>query len=186
MANHFDRHYCGKCGLTYVYEADSAPAPKPKGKPAPKVEEAAPAGAPPRACLQQSALAHPSRCSRQGEEGKEVGELIHFVQFQRTTLPLCRVAAVPRCSALPTRSASAQSSRASGTARICPGLALGTALALLHLLLAEKKLQANKVREQRNTTVTAAFASPPFCASTLSSHAPISTSHATKQQLILC
>ncbi|THU55944.1 hypothetical protein C4D60_Mb11t11980 [Musa balbisiana] len=19
MANHFDRHYCGKCGLTYVY-----------------------------------------------------------------------------------------------------------------------------------------------------------------------
>ena len=20
MANHFDRHYCGKCGLTYVYE----------------------------------------------------------------------------------------------------------------------------------------------------------------------
>jgi len=49
MANHFDRHYCGKCGLTYVYEADSAPAPKPKGKPAPKVEEAAPAGAPP--CL---------------------------------------------------------------------------------------------------------------------------------------
>jgi len=21
MANHFDRHYCGKCGLTYVYEA---------------------------------------------------------------------------------------------------------------------------------------------------------------------
>ncbi|KAF5732057.1 ubiquitin-40S ribosomal protein S27a-like [Tripterygium wilfordii] len=20
MANHFDRHYCGKCGLTYVYQ----------------------------------------------------------------------------------------------------------------------------------------------------------------------
>jgi ribosomal protein S27AE len=30
MANHFDRHYCGKCGLTYVYEPDSS-APAPKG-----------------------------------------------------------------------------------------------------------------------------------------------------------
>ena len=38
MANHFDRHYCGKCGLTYVYEADQQQA-KPKGG-AKKVVEA--------------------------------------------------------------------------------------------------------------------------------------------------
>jgi small subunit ribosomal protein S27Ae len=24
MANHFDRHYCGKCGLTYVYQKAGA------------------------------------------------------------------------------------------------------------------------------------------------------------------
>ncbi|RYR04123.1 hypothetical protein Ahy_B06g083707 [Arachis hypogaea] len=24
MANHFDRHYCGKCGLTYVYQNAAA------------------------------------------------------------------------------------------------------------------------------------------------------------------
>ncbi|RYQ78951.1 hypothetical protein Ahy_B05g078363 isoform A [Arachis hypogaea] len=24
MANHFDRHYCGKCGLTYVYQKAAA------------------------------------------------------------------------------------------------------------------------------------------------------------------
>jgi hypothetical protein len=24
MANHFDRHYCGKCGLTYVYQKAEA------------------------------------------------------------------------------------------------------------------------------------------------------------------
>jgi small subunit ribosomal protein S27Ae len=41
MASHFDRHYCGKCGLTYVFEG----APKAKPKAAKKevvVEEAAP------------------------------------------------------------------------------------------------------------------------------------------------
>ena len=35
MANHFDRHYCGRCGLTYVYEADQKQKPKGGGaKPA--------------------------------------------------------------------------------------------------------------------------------------------------------
>jgi ribosomal protein S27AE len=35
MANHFDRHYCGKCGLTYVYskeETEKAAGGKGKGK----------------------------------------------------------------------------------------------------------------------------------------------------------
>jgi ribosomal protein S27AE len=35
MANHFDRHYCGKCGLTYVYskeEAEKEAGGKGKGK----------------------------------------------------------------------------------------------------------------------------------------------------------
>ena len=35
MANHFDRHYCGKCGLTYVYskeETEKAAAGGKKGK----------------------------------------------------------------------------------------------------------------------------------------------------------
>jgi ribosomal protein S27AE len=35
MANHFDRHYCGKCGLTYVYskeETEKAASGKGKGK----------------------------------------------------------------------------------------------------------------------------------------------------------
>ncbi|KAL0845011.1 hypothetical protein Bca101_018257 [Brassica carinata] len=26
MASHFDRHYCGKCGLTYVYQKEGAEA----------------------------------------------------------------------------------------------------------------------------------------------------------------
>ena len=42
MANHHDRHYCGKCGLTYVVEDAPKQAPKAKGKPA-AAAEAAPA-----------------------------------------------------------------------------------------------------------------------------------------------
>jgi ribosomal protein S27AE len=47
MANHFDRQYCGKCSLTYVYnkpEEGGAPAAAPAAKPAPaaKVEAKAP------------------------------------------------------------------------------------------------------------------------------------------------
>ena len=45
MANHFDRHYCGKCGLTYVYEADQKQKPKGGGaKPAAAAPVEAPAG----------------------------------------------------------------------------------------------------------------------------------------------
>ncbi|XP_048133085.1 polyubiquitin 8 [Rhodamnia argentea] len=33
MANHFDRHYCGKCGLTYVYQKAGGDLHKPKAKP---------------------------------------------------------------------------------------------------------------------------------------------------------
>ena len=48
MANHFDRHYCGKCGLTYVYSKEDmakAGGQKPKKSAAPAAEEAAaPAG----------------------------------------------------------------------------------------------------------------------------------------------
>ena len=32
MANHFDRHYCGKCGLTYVYSKEETEASQGKGK----------------------------------------------------------------------------------------------------------------------------------------------------------
>ena len=32
MANHFDRHYCGKCGLTYVFTAEDEGKGKGKGK----------------------------------------------------------------------------------------------------------------------------------------------------------
>ena len=39
MASHYDRQYCGKCGLTYMFEPDQIKA-KPTGKPK---EEAAPA-----------------------------------------------------------------------------------------------------------------------------------------------
>ena len=45
MANHFDRHYCGRCGLTYVYEADQKQKPKGGGaKPAAAAPVEAPAG----------------------------------------------------------------------------------------------------------------------------------------------
>ena len=46
MANHFDRHYCGKCGLTFVFEAEPGAKKKAEKKvEAPKEEAAAaPAG----------------------------------------------------------------------------------------------------------------------------------------------
>ena len=41
MASHFDRQYCGKCGLTYMFDAKDIK-PKPTGGGAKKAEVAAP------------------------------------------------------------------------------------------------------------------------------------------------